>query len=143
MGSYKWKSFRSVDKESTNFGYGLRELGVQSGDTVLIFAETRAEWMIAAQGMFKQNIVLATMYATLGEDGIVQGINETEVSTVVTSSELLPKILNVLQKIPLVKNIVYMEDQLRPINLEDFPEWVYFISFKDVVKKGVHSRAGK
>lgn len=56
MGDYKWKSFSEVDHLATSFGKGLRELGNKPRENVVIFAETRAEWMISAHGCFKQSI---------------------------------------------------------------------------------------
>lgn len=56
MGDYKWKSFSEVDQLATAFGKGLRELGNKPRENVVIFAETRAEWMISAHGCFKQSI---------------------------------------------------------------------------------------
>ena len=35
--------------------------------------------------------VVVTLYATLGDEAIIYGINETEVSHVITSGDLLPK----------------------------------------------------
>ena len=34
---------------------------------------------------------MVTLYATLGEDAIIHGVNESEVSHVITSADLLPK----------------------------------------------------
>lgn len=70
--------------------------------------------MIAAYGCFKQNLTVVTIYATLGDDAIAHGINETGVNTVITSHDLLPKFKRLLGKLPSVKTIVYMEDQLKP-----------------------------
>ena len=36
-------------------------------------------------------VSVVTLYATLGEEAIVHGVNESEVSFVITSSDLLPK----------------------------------------------------
>ena len=44
-----------------------------------------------------------TLYATLGEEAIVHGINETEVTHVITSSELLPKF-----KVRYMKQFLYI-----------------------------------
>lgn len=35
---------------------------------VVIFAETRAHWLITALSCFRANITIVTVYATLGED---------------------------------------------------------------------------
>lgn len=56
MGDYKWNTFAEVNNLANNFGRGLRELGQHPKENMVIFAETRAEWMIAAHGLFKQNI---------------------------------------------------------------------------------------
>ena len=42
---------------------------------------------------FVQSLIflVVTLYATLGEQAITHGINETEVSIVITSASLLPK----------------------------------------------------
>lgn len=70
MGEYKWKTYIEVDKLASSFGRGLRELGQKPLQNIVIFAETRAEWMIAAHGCFKQNMPIVTVYATLGDDGV-------------------------------------------------------------------------
>lgn len=62
MGDYKWRSFTDVESSATNFGRGIRELGQEAKKNIVIFAETRAEWMIAAHGCFKQNIPIVTIY---------------------------------------------------------------------------------
>lgn len=146
MGDYKWKTFAEVNILATNFGRGLRELGNQPGQNIVIFAETRAEWMIAAHGIFKQNIPLVTIYATLGDEAIAHGINETEVTTVITSFELLPKFKNILALTPRVHTLIYMEDQLKSLDvngLNGYKEGVQIIKFTEVLKKGADSRIGK
>ena len=45
---------------------------------------------------------LVTLYATLGDEALAHGINETEVNCVITTQELLPKFKNIL---PLTPNI--------------------------------------
>ena len=49
MGEYSWNSYVDVDELSTYFGKGLRELGQLYRQNICIFADTRAEWMVAAQ----------------------------------------------------------------------------------------------
>lgn len=67
MGDYVWRSFVQVEREAGWFGAGLRELGCQPRDNLVVFAETRAEWMVAAHGCFKQSIpgmVILRSYST-------------------------------------------------------------------------------
>ncbi|CAD6209171.1 GSCOCG00003763001-RA-CDS [Cotesia congregata] len=136
MGDYKWKSYKEVERLVTSFGKGLKERGLTQRKNIVIFAETRAEWMIAAHGCFKQNLSIVTIYATLGDEAIAHGINETEVDTVITSHELLPKFRNLLSMTPEVKCIIYMEDQLVPTDTTGFKEGVSLLPFSDVIKIG-------
>jgi long-chain acyl-CoA synthetase len=142
MGDYEWRSFIEAHTEATYFGKGIRELGVQPRERVAIFAETRAEWMLAAQGFFKQACGIATIYATLGEDGIIYAINQTEVSTIVTSHDLLPKLRNVLDQIPSVKIVIYFEDQLNETNVDGMDR-VRIYSYRDVIARGKESFLGE
>ena len=106
LGDYQWRTFSQMDSEAENFGRGMRELGIVAKDNVVLFAETRAEWLIAANGCMKQNMTLVTLYATLGEDALIHGINETEVSCIITTQDLLPKFKNILPCTPLVTMLV-------------------------------------
>lgn len=120
MGEYKWKTYQEVDRLASSFGRGLAELGMKPRKHIVIFAETRAEWMIAAHACFKQNFTVVTIYATLGDEAIAHGINETEVDTVITSHELLPKFKRLLDMVPAVKTIIYMEDQLKQTDTKGY-----------------------
>ena len=106
LGEYQWRTFSQLDSEAENFGRGMRELGLKAKDKVVLFAETRAEWLIAANGFMKQNFTLVTLYATLGDDALIHGINETQVSCIVTSHDLLAKLKNILPCTPLVTMLV-------------------------------------
>lgn len=142
MGDYKWKTFEEVETISSHFGRGLRALGLQPKQNVVIFAETRAEWLFAAHGCFKQNMTVVTIYATLGEDAIAHGINETEVQTVITSHELLPKFKKVLPMCPRVKLLVYMEDSLKKTDITGYKEGVQIVPFSEVLNQGKASNTG-
>lgn len=56
LGEYLWKTYNEVDRLAMGFSKGLRELGLPPKGKICVFAETRAEWLIAAIGAFKQNI---------------------------------------------------------------------------------------
>mgnify|MGYP001799874956 FL=1 len=58
---------------------GLLLSGLKIRENITIFAETRAEWMIAAQACFRENFPLATLYATLGDEAILHAVNQSEV----------------------------------------------------------------
>lgn len=49
------------------------------------------------------------MFTTLADDGVIHALQQTEVSTVITSEELMPRCRDVLKKVPGVTKLVYME----------------------------------
>lgn len=55
MGEYRWTTYEDVFTRVTHFGSGLMALGQKPKKTILIYCETKAEWMIAAQACFKFN----------------------------------------------------------------------------------------
>ncbi|PNX56838.1 long chain acyl-CoA synthetase 8-like protein, partial [Trifolium pratense] len=77
---------------------------------VAIFSDTRAEWLIALQGCFRQNITVVTIYASLGEDALIHSLNETQVSTLICDVKLLNKLEAIRSKLTSLQNIVYFED---------------------------------
>lgn len=140
MGDYQWRTFTEVENLAINFGRGLRELGQQPMKNIILFGETRAEWMIAAHGCFKQNIPIVTIYSTLGDDGIIHGVNETEATIIITSHDLLPKFKALLAKLPNIQAIIYMEDQLHETKTNGFKEDVRILPFNELTDIGSRSR---
>ncbi|CAL4114695.1 unnamed protein product, partial [Meganyctiphanes norvegica] len=134
MGGYVWTTYSELNKMAHDFGNGLRSLGQQPKENLIIFAETRQEWLISAIGCFKQNIPVCTMYATLGDDAVAHGINETEVTHVITSHELLPKFKGILAKCPKVTHITYFKNQLVQTDTTGYKEGVAINSFEDVLE---------
>ncbi|CAH0726249.1 unnamed protein product, partial [Brenthis ino] len=139
MGDYVWRSYDEVVSEARAFGAGLRALGCAPRRNVVMFAETRAEWMLAAHGCFTQSIPVVTIYATLGDEAIAHGINETDVSTVITTHELLPKFKKILAKTPNVDTIIYMEDPLKTTSKDGYKDGIKIVAYKEVLQLGKQS----
>lgn len=73
----------------------------------------------------------------MGDEAIAHGINETEVTTLITSHDLLPKFKKILAMCPKVHTIIYMRDQLKQTDTTGFKEGVRIVSFNEVIKMGV------
>lgn len=115
LSDYKWLTYYEYEKRMINFARGLAFLGVRPQETVMIYCETRVEWVIAAHGVIKIGAVLATLYSTLNPEGVEHGINETKAKTVITSNELLPRLIDMQKKLKTVKQIIVIEDS-KPFN---------------------------
>ncbi|XP_040298436.1 long-chain-fatty-acid--CoA ligase 4 isoform X2 [Bufo bufo] len=135
LGEYRWLSYEEVNTRVNHFGSGLAALGLKPKSTVAIFCETRAEWMITAQTCFKYNFPLVTLYATLGEDAIVYGLNESGATHLITSSELLEtKLKGVLSQIGNIKHIIHVGK--KNINKSEYPADIEVHSIEQIEELG-------
>lgn len=108
LGEYKWKTYADVESQVNQIGRGLAGLGIVPETRVIIFAETREEWILTALACFRRRVIVCTIYATLGDEGIVFSVNETEGRVMITSEELLPRLQKLMRRLRHVKRIIYM-----------------------------------
>jgi long-subunit acyl-CoA synthetase (AMP-forming) len=106
---YKWLTYAEYYERVLNLARGLSCLGVPAKSKIVIYAETQADWMVTAFAAWQTNCQIVTIYATLGEEGAVHGINETEATTVVTDSKLMKVVSKALKKCPKVQYVVTMK----------------------------------
>ncbi|KAK3034012.1 hypothetical protein RJ639_033297 [Escallonia herrerae] len=110
FGDYQWETYGKVFDRACNFASGLIKLGHDVDTRAAIFSETRAEWLIAFQGCFRQNITVVTIYASLGDDALIHSLNETQVSTLICDYKQLKKLAAVSSSLKTIKNVIYFED---------------------------------
>lgn len=90
LGPYQFITYAQYLARIERFGSGLSHLGGLSlNDRVVLYADTQLAWMLAAFGCWRQGYVVGTIYATLGEEGALYGINQSECKLVVADGKLL------------------------------------------------------
>uniref|UniRef100_A0AC34QRV8 AMP-dependent synthetase/ligase domain-containing protein n=1 Tax=Panagrolaimus sp. JU765 TaxID=591449 RepID=A0AC34QRV8_9BILA len=110
LDDYQWLTYKQVDEQITKIQNGLQKIGIQPGDKVVLYSETRKEWLMTAIACFKDNIPIVTVYSTLGEDAVEFAMNECDAVAIITVKNFLPKIQKIIEKIPKMKKIVYFPD---------------------------------
>ncbi|KAJ6401491.1 hypothetical protein OIU84_016821 [Salix udensis] len=140
LGDYEWQTYGQVFDRACNFASGLIMLGHKEGTRAGIFADTRAEWLIAFQGCFRQNITVVTIYASLGLDALVYSLNETQVSTLICDPKHLKTLAQISSKITTIKNVIYFEDgeTTNDLGVSGMSNWKVS-SFSEVEKLGENS----
>lgn len=137
LGDYKWFTYVEVQERVDHIREGLIAAGVKQGSLVVIFSETRMEWHLVMQALFQIGAVIVTLYATLGDDGVVHGINECETTHVITSADLVPKLQRLQHKISLVKCIIHFEGPKKIDNsVIEKLESIKLIPFKTIESNG-------
>ncbi|KAM4566149.1 long-chain-fatty-acid--CoA ligase 3a isoform 1-T1 [Odontesthes bonariensis] len=111
LGEYSWLSYKEVLTAASQLGSGMTSLGQLPKTNIAIICETRAEWMIAALACFTYNFPLVTIYSTLGVQAIAHGLNETQVTHIITSRELLEtKLKAILAEVPRLQHIIVVDN---------------------------------
>uniref|UniRef100_A0A2I9LP62 long-chain-fatty-acid--CoA ligase n=1 Tax=Centruroides hentzi TaxID=88313 RepID=A0A2I9LP62_9SCOR len=131
LGQYRWTSLDEANNMVWSYARGFLSIGLKSRDKISIFAETRLEWLLTALACFRINVGVVTLYPNLGDDGLVLGINESDVSVVVTSQSQLPKLRKIAGRLPLLKHVIYMESSERA-DESGFPESVRVMTLSDL-----------
>jgi long-chain acyl-CoA synthetase len=119
LGDYKWSTYEEVFERINNISNGLLHLGLKSNQNVVLFAETRPEWLISAYACFRIKAPIVTLYATLGVDSLPFGINQTQANFLITSADQIPKIQKILDKITNVSNIIIFNDKFNMKNIDE------------------------
>uniref|UniRef100_A0A183C491 long-chain-fatty-acid--CoA ligase n=1 Tax=Globodera pallida TaxID=36090 RepID=A0A183C491_GLOPA len=111
LGPYNWLNFEDVDEVISEIAFGLSNLDIKQGQNVVIYSETRKEWMISAMACFKSGLPIVTVYPTLGDEAIAFAMGECDAVLMFTSRSLLPKALSSINNCPQLKRVVYFSQQ--------------------------------
>uniref|UniRef100_A0A3Q2G0V3 long-chain-fatty-acid--CoA ligase n=2 Tax=Cyprinodon variegatus TaxID=28743 RepID=A0A3Q2G0V3_CYPVA len=142
LGKYHWLSYKEALTAAIQLGRGLASLGQQPKTNIAIFCETRAEWLIAAQACFAYNFPLVTLYSTLGGPAIAHGLNEAQVTHIITSKELLENRLKaILPEVPRLQNIIVVDNT--PTTWPDYPRGISICNMATVQKLGAQPEYAK
>merc|ERR1719341_820961 len=138
LGEYTWLNYNDTTTMADSLGKGLRELGVQPRDKIVLYANTCSEWMVSALAAFKHSLAVVTIYTNLGEEGVLHGISQTDATCVIVSQELVPRLLAVLPKCPTVKNIIIIPNH-NPTPNPEATTSTSFHKISDIISLGSSS----
>ncbi|KAI8981468.1 hypothetical protein BDB01DRAFT_851255 [Pilobolus umbonatus] len=136
MSGYSYVTYNEAFDLIHHIGAGYKQLGLKEKSKVEIFAGTSFNWLMTAHGLFTQNMTIVTAYDTLGEDGLLHSMNETEVEAIFTNADLLPTVAKVSHKCPTLKIVTYY-GEAKPENLELFKDTgLKVLSYDEVIALG-------
>lgn len=120
LGNYEWQTYAEAHKRLIDISNGLLAVGFRSNKNVILFSETRAEWLMSALSCFRIKVPVVTLYATLGVDALQYGIEQAECTQVITSSDQLPKFENIMSSIPSVTTIIVLANSVSVAEVNEF-----------------------
>ena len=110
MSDYTWMTYADLKVKVDTFANKLASIGLVQGDIISLFAETSKEWQIACQACFKLGITVATVYATLGPEGLKHGLRQTESKAIIFHSQLTKTLCAVLDDCPALEYAICIVD---------------------------------
>lgn len=117
---YSWMLYKDVLGCVDHLSNGLLGLGLKSDDNIVLYAETRPEWLISAFACLRIKVPIVTLYATLGVEALSYGINQTKTKFVVTSGDQMAKLTEIIGEIPSVTHIVVICDTVNGSGIDEF-----------------------
>lgn len=106
-----WLTFAQYKNQIDNLAAGIKAFAsLDKGDRVVIYAETRREWMISAYSCWRQGYQVVTVYATLGEEGLVHAVSQTKAKLIVADAKLLPRVASAAKGLGSCKSVLFIED---------------------------------
>ncbi|KAE8447796.1 hypothetical protein EG329_010190 [Mollisiaceae sp. DMI_Dod_QoI] len=140
MGPYKYESYKDYFQLAMDIGAGFRELGLNAGDRVHIFAATSMRWLAVSHGATVQSMPIVTSYATLGEAGLEHSLVQTKAKAIFVDGDLLSKLDHPLVKAKDLKFVIYNDEH--QVNEEDISRLqvlhakLTILSYSDFLQKG-------
>ncbi|KAF9099846.1 hypothetical protein BGX23_011446 [Mortierella sp. AD031] len=98
LSDYNWMSYRKAKTYVDRVGLGIKNLGINKGDFVMIFASTCPEWFLAAHGCFSQSITIVTAYDSMDDKSIQFILDQSQPKAIFADSTTLPVVAKLMQQ---------------------------------------------
>ncbi|KAG5512354.1 hypothetical protein GH5_08202 [Leishmania sp. Ghana 2012 LV757] len=132
-------SYAAFWESVIDFGRGLQSIGLKKGDIVSIYEETRWEWLNTMYSCWSQGLVVATVYANLGEEALQYALEETQCNAIVCNGSKVRDVLCMLKVIgaPKGTKVIYLNELPPSVMSEEHA----LLSWEEVMVCGKNSGA--
>jgi long-chain acyl-CoA synthetase len=104
-------SYKNYGLEVEHLALGMRELGIETGDKISIFGNTRKEWHFFDMALLSMGSVVVPIYHTYTPEEAKFIIEHSDsVGMIIENEEQAKKISAIPTKIGQVENLILMED---------------------------------
>lgn len=125
-GEYHGITYNELGQRVKNFALGLASFGIKKSDKVAILSENRAEWAISDLAILSLGAVNVPIYPTLTPKQIEFILNNADVKIIVVSTkELLKKVEEIFDNLPLLQQVIYIEKIAHPKEYMFYFDFVY------------------
>ncbi|MCP4668994.1 MAG: AMP-binding protein, partial [Deltaproteobacteria bacterium] len=119
-------SFRELKGLSNQFANALRDCGMGRGDRIGILLPQSVETAISHIAIYKIGAIAIPLFTLFGTDALEYRLSNSEARGIVTNHENLHKVLEIWDKLPLLKVVIVTDGE--------GPDEV--LNFQDLLEKG-------
>ncbi|MEJ2635640.1 MAG: long-chain fatty acid--CoA ligase [Calditrichia bacterium] len=111
-GKYQSLAFKEIQEKEIGLAAGLKKLGVEKGDRVLLLSENRVEWALSDYAILSLGGITVPIYPTLLPSHIEFIINNSEGQIIIISgTHQLAKLRKIQKKLKNLKHIILMDGE--------------------------------
>ncbi len=120
MGDFEWLTYSECFKLASEFGAGLVGLDLipkkdDGMKCLALYSENRREWILSMHATFFSGGSIVPIYATLGDTELSYVLDQTEVTTVVCSSDKVKKIAECRKDCVSLKTVSLYTHSILPV----------------------------
>ena len=109
-GSYRKISYVNLGRRAVDVSSTLLKLGIEKGDRVAIFSESRPEWAIAAFGIISCGGIIVPIDVKLSEKEVQFILNDSQTKFICVSEKHIGVVNNLKAALPHIKDIIFFDD---------------------------------
>jgi long-chain acyl-CoA synthetase len=105
-------TYTQVKEQVYALGAGLIDLGVKKGDTMALLSEGRNAWIVGELSMFYAGAINVPLSIKLEEENdLLFRLQHAEVKYIMSSGNQLKKIRAIIDRLPLVEQVIVFDEQ--------------------------------
>jgi acetyl-CoA synthetase len=104
---YTFEDMRVLTNTIANF---LQKLGINSGDRVCLFLDKVPELYFGFLGILKMGAIAQPLFSAFGSESLLTRLEDAQTSAIFTQKKHLPKVRNIVEQLPSLKNIIVVDD---------------------------------
>ncbi len=105
-----------VDQMANRLAHGLKSLGLRPGQAAVVMMPNCPEVIISFQAIFKCGATVIPALFTLSAREVHYILQDSEATTIITSSRFLDKVREAVQDLPTVKNIIVADGEAEGVH---------------------------
>ncbi|MBW3568594.1 acetate--CoA ligase [Candidatus Parcubacteria bacterium] len=102
-------TFADMKKLTSQFANVLTGQDVKKGDRVFIFLPSIPERYVAFLGILKMGGIAGTMFAAFQEMALLDRLQDSQASVIITNADLYPRIENIKKDLPKLQKVILVE----------------------------------